>query len=76
MVLSFAIKDCIVLGDLNTKISDSSSEVHSFLNLMQFHYFLSIINKPTSFPTNENRVPTLLDHVRTNKLYVMDSGIL
>ena len=69
-------KNCIVLGDLNVNILDSSSEVHNFLNLMQSHYFVSMINKPTRFPTIENVVSTLLDHVWTNKLSVLDSGLV
>ena len=35
-----------------------------------------MINKPTRFPTNENVVHTLLNHVWTNKLSVLDSGTL
>ena len=69
-------KNCIVLADLKLNILDSFSEAYSFLNLIQSHYFVSITNKPTRFSTNENMVPTLLDHVCTNKISVLDGCII
>ena len=66
---------CIVLGDLKVNILDSFSEVHSLLNLLQFRFFVSVIYKPSSFPTNENIIPILLDKVWTNQQSVLDSGI-
>ena len=68
--------NCIVLGHLNINFSESSSEVHSFSNLTQSHYFVSMMDKSTRSPTFENRIPTLLDHICTNKLSVLDSWIL
>ena len=69
-------KICTVLGDLNINILESSSEVHSFLNLMQSHYFVSMKNKPTRFPTNEIIVTISLDHVWTKNYLIWIVGYL
>ena len=69
-------KHCIVLGDINVNLLLNTAEVLNFVNLMQSYYFVSMINMPTVFHTNERLEPSLLDHIWTNKPFVLDSGII
>ena len=46
------------------------------VNSLYSHHFISVINKPTRFPTITSHTPSLLDHIWTNNLNYSDSGIV
>ena len=67
-----------ILGDFNLNYGDcDDSSVLEFCSNLYSRSFISLINKPTRFPTgNLNSTPTTLDMIWTNSLNVSFCGVL
>ena len=67
---------CIIAGDFNINLCSQSNDVQRFIEFMQSYHYLPVISKPTRFPPNNLSLPSLLDHIWTNKISIYNSGIL
>ena len=67
-----------ILGDMNLNLNDTNDEmVLEFSSTLHSKGFLSLINKPTRFPSgSSNGVPSTLDHIWTNGHNFVSAGIL
>lgn len=67
----------IFTGDLNLNLLQPDRYVNQFVSILNSFSLFSFISKPTRFPTDISSTdPTLLDHIWTNKLHVLNSGII
>ena len=71
-------QNVILIGDFNINLLDiNNASIENFHTALQSMHFLPTITKPTRFPpTSVPSVPTLLDHIWSNRLHDHSSGIL
>ena len=73
---SLSSNTCILTGDFNFDLLRCDLGSNILVNSLHSYHFISIINKPTRFPTISSHSPSLLDQIWTNNLNYSDSGIL
>ena len=68
----------ILIGDFNINLLDlDNASIENFQTTLQSMHFIPTITKPTRFPPpSAPGVPTLLDHVWSNRLHDHSSSIL
>ena len=69
-------KNCIVLGDININLLLNNSVVDAFTASMRSYHYIPIITKPTRFSPDDSCVPSLIDHIWTNKPNIYYSGVI
>ena len=67
---------CCITGDLNINLLQENIHNTQFVDTMQSHHYFPVITRPTRFPSNDDHLPSLLDHIWCNSLNIFNSGIL
>ena len=63
-------------GDFNIDILRENNQNSRFFNMFNSYHFFPVINRPTRFSQVENHRDSLLDHIWTNSLTMLNSGII
>ena len=77
-VINLHTNTVIITGDFNLNLTAlENTNVLNFSSALHSLHFISVINKPTRFPTcNSDSTPTTLDHIWLNSTNCSCSGLL